>query len=116
MRAFPERWKVSAPEFIAETVSSRIWKVVREDGSPAIVKDLKPFDDVADDLRGEHFLAWRCGEGAVRLLGREDNRMLLEYAHREDGNAVDENRGLSICRGDPKRSPQLLTAISVGKR
>ena len=69
MRAFPPRWKVSAPEFIAETVSSRIWKVVREDGSPAIVKDLKPFDDVADDLRGEHFLAWRCGEGAVPVTG-----------------------------------------------
>ena len=80
MQAFPERWKVSAPELIAETFSSRIWKVVCEDGSPAIVKDLKPFDDVADELRGEHYLAWRRGEGAVRLLGRDGNRMLLEYA------------------------------------
>ncbi|TPJ45639.1 aminoglycoside phosphotransferase family protein [Mesorhizobium sp. B2-7-1] len=80
MQAFPERWKVSAPELIAETFSSRIWKVTREDGSPAIVKDLKPFDDVADELRGEHYLAWRRGEGAVRLLGRDGNRMLLEYA------------------------------------
>jgi streptomycin 6-kinase len=79
-QAFPERWKVSAPELIAETFSSRIWKVTREDGSPAIVKDLKPFDDVADELRGEHYLAWRRGEGAVRLLGRDGNRMLLEYA------------------------------------
>ncbi|MDX8525645.1 aminoglycoside phosphotransferase family protein [Mesorhizobium sp. MSK_1335] len=80
MQALPERWQVSAPELIAETFSSRIWKVTREDGSPAIVKDLKPFDDVADELRGEHFLAWRRGEGAVRLLGRDGNRMLLEYA------------------------------------
>ncbi|TPI20052.1 aminoglycoside phosphotransferase family protein [Mesorhizobium sp. B4-1-1] len=80
MQAFPRRWKVSAPELIAETFSSRIWKVTREDGSPAIVKDLKPFDDVADELRGEHYLAWRRGEGAVRLLGRDGNRMLLEYA------------------------------------
>ncbi|CDX31495.1 Streptomycin phosphotransferase, streptomycin-resistance [Mesorhizobium plurifarium] len=80
MQAFPERWKVSAPELIAETFSSRIWKVTREDGSPAIVKDLKPFDDVADELRGEHYLAWRRGEGAVRLLGRDGHRMLLEYA------------------------------------
>jgi len=80
MQALPERWKVSAPELIAETFSSRIWKVAREDGSPAIVKDLKPFDDVADELRGEHYLAWRRGEGAVRLLGRDGNRMLLEYA------------------------------------
>lgn len=80
MQALPERWKVSAPELIAETFSSRIWKVTREDGSLAVVKDLKPFDDVADELRGEHYLAWRRGEGAVRLLGRDGNRMLLEYA------------------------------------
>ena len=78
--ALPARWKVSAPELIAETFSSRIWKVVREDGSPAVVKALKPFDDVADELRGEHFLAWRRGEGAVRLLGRDGHSMLLEYA------------------------------------
>ncbi|TPN48581.1 MULTISPECIES: aminoglycoside phosphotransferase family protein [unclassified Mesorhizobium] len=78
--AFPARWKVSAPELIAETFSSRIWKVRREDGSPAIVKALKPFDDVADELRGEHFLAWRRGEGAVRLLGRDGHSMLLEFA------------------------------------
>ncbi|UDL92733.1 phosphotransferase [Mesorhizobium sp. PAMC28654] len=78
--AFPKRWKVSAPELIAETFSSRIWKVVREDGSSAIVKALKPFDDVADELRGEHYLVWRHGEGAVRLLDRDGHSMLLEYA------------------------------------
>lgn len=65
---------------MAETFSSRIWKVVREDGSPAIVKALKAFDDVEDELRGEHFLAWRRGEGAVRLLDRNGHSMLLEYA------------------------------------
>ena len=69
--AFPARWKISAPELIAETFSSCIWKGFREDGSPAIVKALKPFDDVADELRGEHYLDWRRGEGAVRLLGRD---------------------------------------------
>lgn len=77
---FPERWKLSAPELIAETFSSRIWKVARDNGSVAVVKDLKPFDDVADELRGEHFLAWRRGEGAVQLLARDGHRMLLEYA------------------------------------
>ncbi|TIN44438.1 MAG: 3'-kinase [Mesorhizobium sp.] len=78
--ALPSRWNVDAPELIAETFSSRIWKVVREDGSPAIVKALKAFDDVEDELRGAHFLAWRRGEGAVRLLGRDGHCMLLEYA------------------------------------
>ncbi|PTE12218.1 aminoglycoside phosphotransferase family protein [Mesorhizobium helmanticense] len=78
---FPRRWKLAGgAELIAETFSSRIWKVVRADGSPAIVKALKPFDDVADELRGEHFLAWRRGQGAVRLLARDGHNMLLEYA------------------------------------
>ncbi len=77
---FPARWKVSDPILIAETFSSRIWKVRLGDGTPAVVKDLKPFDDVEDELRGAHFLSWRNGEGAVRLLGFDGNRMLLEYA------------------------------------
>jgi streptomycin 6-kinase len=85
----PKRWKVSAPELIAETFSSRIWKVVREDGSPAIVKALKPFDDVADELRGEHYLAWRRGEGAVRLLEYAGDRLLSrELAERGDDAAT----------------------------
>lgn len=93
MPEFPQRWKVSAPELIAETFSSRIWKVWREGGQPAIVKDLKPFDDVADELRGEHFLAWRRGEGAVGLLGRDGHRMLLEYAGDTSLSQVLDQRG-----------------------
>jgi streptomycin 6-kinase len=77
---FPDRWKVSAPALVTETFSSRIWKVRLEDGSPAIIKDLKPFDDVHDELRGAHLLRWRRGEGAVKLLGMDGQRMLLEYA------------------------------------
>jgi streptomycin 6-kinase len=78
--AFPRRWKIGGADLIAETFSSRIWKVFRADGSPAVVKALKPFDDVADELRGAHFLAWRQGCGAVRLFGRDGRRMLIEYA------------------------------------
>ncbi|MGO4840991.1 aminoglycoside phosphotransferase family protein, partial [Rhizobiaceae sp. 2RAB30] len=36
---FPERWGVSEEELIADTFSSRIWKVRLPDGGPAIVKD-----------------------------------------------------------------------------
>ena len=50
------------------------------DGTPAIVKGLKPIEDIADELRGADYLVWRNGRGAVRLLGRENNLMLLEYA------------------------------------
>lgn len=78
--AFPARWNVRDPQLIAETFSSRIWKVRLADGYPAVIKALKPFDDVADELRGAHYLSWRDGVGAVRLLGFEGHNMLLEYA------------------------------------
>ncbi len=51
-----------------------------DDGSPAIVKDLKPLPDVADELRGAHYLSWREGKAAVRLLGLHGRQMLLEHA------------------------------------
>jgi streptomycin 6-kinase len=78
---------------IADTFSSRIWKVSRADGSPAVVKALKPFDDVEDELRGAHFLAWRRGEGSVRLLGRDGSRMLIEYAGERHVSAVLDRDG-----------------------
>lgn len=78
--AFPARWSISEPVLVAETFSSRIWKVRLADGGTGIVKDLKPFDDVGDELRGAHLLLWRDGEGLVRLLGLDGQRMLLEYA------------------------------------
>jgi streptomycin 6-kinase len=77
---FPERWRIAEARLIAETFSSRIWKVTLEDGGTAVVKDLKPFDDVEDEMRGAHWLAWRDGAGAVRLLDLDGQRMLLEYA------------------------------------
>ncbi len=61
---FPAHWHVSQPVLIADTFSSLVWKVSLPDGTPAIVKGLKPIEDM----------------GAVRLLGRENNLMLLEYA------------------------------------
>lgn len=76
----PVHWNVSEPVLIADTFSSFIWKVLLPDGTPAIVKALKPIEDIADELRGADYLAWRNGRGAVRLLGREKNLMLLEYA------------------------------------
>lgn len=77
---FPARWQLSAPALLTETFSSRIWKARLGDGAFAIVKDLKPFDDVEDELRGAHYLSWRDGRGAVRLIDSENNLMLLEYA------------------------------------
>ena len=86
---FPAHWHVSQPVLIADTFSSLVWKVSLPDGTPAIVKGLKPIEDIADELRGADYLVWRNGRGAVRLLGRENNLMLLEYAG---------ERMLSRCR------------------
>lgn len=80
---FPAHWHVSQPVLIADTFSSLVWKVSLPDGTPAIVKGLKPIKDIADELRGADYLVWRNGRGAVRLLGRENNLMLLEYAGSE---------------------------------
>lgn len=77
---FPERWRIRRAHLEVETFSSRIWAVVLESGGTAVVKELKPFDDMADELRGVHYLAWRAGVGAVRLLHVDGSRMLLEDA------------------------------------
>jgi len=78
--AFPARWHVSEPVLVTETFSSRIWRVKRADGSKAIVKALKDFPDVYDEVRGAFYLSWRDGHGAVRLLDIEGQQMLLEDA------------------------------------
>lgn len=89
---FPQRWNIDGSELIAETFSSRIWKVRLSGGVPAVVKDLKPIDDVEDELRGAHLLSWRDGLGMVRLIDMDGRRMLLEYAgERMLSHALDEN-------------------------
>lgn len=77
--AFPARWQVSSPVLINETFSSQIWRVTTPDGSLAVIKALRDFPDVWDELRGAFFLRWRDGVGAVRLLDIEGRMMLLEH-------------------------------------
>lgn len=76
--AFPADWNVSQPVLVTETFSSRIWRVRGGDGGTVVVKSLKPFPDVYDELRGAHYLDWRDGRGAVRLLALDGQQMLLE--------------------------------------
>jgi streptomycin 6-kinase len=77
--AAPPRWNIRSAELRTETFSSRIWDVLLADDVRAIVKEVKPFDDMADELRGAHYLTWRAGVGAVSLLDVEANCMLLEH-------------------------------------
>jgi streptomycin 6-kinase len=77
---FPAGWKLRSPKLIAETFSSRVWSVARNDGSLAVVKALKDFPDVWDELRGAYLLQWLEGRGMVRLYACEARMMLLEHA------------------------------------
>lgn len=76
---FPPEWKVSSPELVAETATSRIVKVRLEDGEPAIIKHLTPLG-VREELGGTRYLDWHDGNGCIRLLAQQSNNLLLEYA------------------------------------
>lgn len=89
--SFPDWWKITEPVLIADTFLSLIWRVYLDDGTPAVIKDLKPIKDIDDELRGAHLLEWRRGHGTVRLFDRHENRMLREHAgerHLADDLAV----------------------------
>ena len=81
MDALLARWACAEPALIADTPTSRVWRVRRRGGT-AIVKDLKPIG-IEDELRSADYLEWRGGQGAVRLLAREAGTLLLEDAGSE---------------------------------
>lgn len=77
---FPAEWNIGAFEPLADTHSSLVWKVERQDrpGVPLVVKTLKPAG--MEEMRGAHYLHWRGGHGAARLYDLKATSMLLEYA------------------------------------
>ena len=66
---------------MAETPTSRVYRVRLDDGRSAIIKDLTPIG-VEDERRGPEFLAWRDGHGSVRVLDSHGTVLLLEDAGR----------------------------------
>ncbi len=75
----PSQWAVTDAIPIADTVTSRVYRVTLADGGSAVVKQLKPIG-LEEELRGGDYLAWRGGIGAVRLLARDGGTFLLEDA------------------------------------
>lgn len=73
-----ERWGIQSAKLIADTHTSYVHRVLRRDGSQAIIKQLKP--DGLHELSGIDFLDWRQGHGSVRLLDRLRTCCLLEDA------------------------------------
>ncbi|MGH6860947.1 MAG: aminoglycoside phosphotransferase family protein, partial [Phyllobacterium sp.] len=79
METLPPLWQVSSPELFIETPTSRIIKVRLATGEPAVIKQLSPVG-MREELQGAFYLDWHDGNGSVRLLARQDNNLLLEYA------------------------------------
>lgn len=73
-----ERWCIRGSALLADTRSSLVYRVERQDASPAIVKILKPSG--MNELPGMAYLSWRGGHGAIELIDRIDNACLLEDA------------------------------------
>ncbi len=93
--AFPPEWAIGAAETLADTRSSRVWKVERigHPGAAFVVKALKPAG--MEELRGAHYLRWRDGHGTARLHDLQGATMLLEYAgdHSLDAHLKDGRDG-----------------------
>lgn len=75
---FPSEWKISDPKLIAETVTSRIYKVRLEDRGDAVIKHIKPRGE--EELRSADYFRWQDSHGAIRLLDQHGPSLLLEYA------------------------------------
>ena len=87
---FPPHWRLRRPQLLADTRTSRVWQVLRADGSPAVVKAIKPAG--VDELHSAPLLRWRRGEGLVRLYAFSGRRQLLEYAGANSlGRFLDEH-------------------------
>lgn len=75
----PARWRIASAALVSDGIGGRVWKVEREDGGIAAVKQasalaLPEFDGAAG------FLRWVDGDGAVKLIDRADDLVLLEWA------------------------------------
>jgi streptomycin 6-kinase len=84
-------WRLQSPDLIADTHSSRLYRVRRADGSSAILKQLKP--EGHHERAGFAYLAWREGHGTVRLLAQQDDACLLEDAGTQSLAALHKAEG-----------------------
>jgi len=76
---FPESWDIRSARLLADTPTSHVWEVTQGSHGLAIVKDFKPAG-IEDEFPGIETLEWRDGDAAVRVLGRDGHRVLMEHA------------------------------------
>lgn len=84
-------WQLADVGLLADTHGSLVYRARHPDGLSVVVKLLKPRG--MGEIAGMDYLAWRDGEGAVRLLARLDNACLLEDAGTRDLEHVRATEG-----------------------
>jgi streptomycin 6-kinase len=72
------RWNISSAFLIADTKTSRIYRITQIDGTSVIIKALKPLG--VNERIGAQYLQWANGNGAVSLIDHSDDHFLLEDA------------------------------------
>lgn len=73
-----ERWSLHSPAFVAETATSRVYRVVRGNGLVAALKLLKP-EANGDEARGGALMAWYAGHGAAEIYAIDADAVLLRW-------------------------------------
>lgn len=75
----PAHWGVVGTRLVSDGIGGKVWRAELADGSPAALKQASAgaLGDV-DGAAG--FLRWADGDGAVRLIGRAGDVLLLEWA------------------------------------
>lgn len=71
------RWSLSDASQLADTRTSNVYRVNRGDGSPAVLKILKPYG--ADEIRGVHAMRWYAGGGSVEIYDCTSTQILMEW-------------------------------------
>ncbi len=96
------RWSLTNPLPVADTATSRVFKVERPSGAPAALKIVKPYG--ADEMRGVPLMQWYGGVGAVRVLDNHDTTILMEWL---DGAPL----GDSVRAGDDDAATDILCEV-----
>jgi streptomycin 6-kinase len=78
MRVLPAAWGARNERLVADTTTSRVYRVDLVTGGTAIVKVLKPIADA--ERHGAAYLRAQAGRGCVRLIDSEGDSLLLEDA------------------------------------
>lgn len=70
---------VAKHRLLSDGIGGKVWRVVLDDGTVAALKQASA-DGAGDALRGADYLRWRAGDGTVRLIDRQGDIILMEWA------------------------------------